>query len=208
MTGSTLRLEDGLVGRQRPAGSCAEATEKAIKSRVAVARMEQCRDSNRTRIDHWVVGPVRSGLQLDGIEGVSARFDADVPGDFFVSVFFNRHPKGERLRDRLDGERTVAIASLERLAVGSDDANAKVIGVGPSQFRYVCGDFPVVHREIAVVQVFNNCLQLVCRHLMVDWLSNARGLTFGEHLACGALTLWMDSTIPTSMSEIDSRRLH
>jgi hypothetical protein len=98
VTCPALRLEDGLVGRQRPAGSGAETTEKVIRSRVAVARMEQCSDGNRAGIDHRVVRPICSGLQLDGVEGVSARLDADVPGDFFMSVLFDRHPKGERLR--------------------------------------------------------------------------------------------------------------
>ncbi len=97
--GPPLRLEHRLVGRQWATGGGADASENVIESRLAVARMKQRGHRNRTGVDHRVVRSIRSGLQLDGVEGVSARLDADLLRDFVMAVLFDRHPKGERLRN-------------------------------------------------------------------------------------------------------------
>ena len=47
----------------------------------------------------------------------------------FVAEVLERHAERERLGDRLQRERLIAVAGLEDLAVGGDDADAEMIGI-------------------------------------------------------------------------------
>src|SRR4029450_2911516 len=109
-----------------------------------------------------------------------------------------------------------ATSSCPYSSIAIPKVNGFDIDVGLSQFRYVCGDFTVVQRVIAFVQVLNNDLQLVFRHSTRARLSNARARTAVRRLGSGttdsssgfergiaaARIAVATPTIPTSLSEM------
>ena len=60
----------------------------------------------------------------------------------------DRHPERERLGDRLDGERAVAVAGLEDAAVAGDETNAEIVWVRLGQFRNVGRDLTIAQRLV------------------------------------------------------------
>jgi hypothetical protein len=71
--------------------------------------------------------PVCSWMELNG---VAARFDADALQHLVGAHFLHGQAEGERLGNRLDGERLIAVAAPRTPAVGGDQADAEVVGIG------------------------------------------------------------------------------
>jgi len=91
-----------------------------------------------------------------------------VGGDFGVPEFFEGHPEGEGLGNGLNRERAAGIAALEHLALGADDADTEVFGVGPSEFGDVSCHLPVGETLVALVQFFDCGLEFVFVHGSAD----------------------------------------
>ena len=164
MAGAPLRLVHGLIESELPASRLAQTVEHDVEGLVAVLRMEERGDGNRSGVDHRVVRPVRLGLQADRVEGISARFDADVAGDLVVPELFERQPEHQRLGDRLEREGVPGVANLEEAARGGGQGNRKQLRIRSSELRDVCGDLALGQRLIAAVRVIDSGVQLVFVH--------------------------------------------
>src|SRR5262245_49261511 len=126
--------------------------------------VEECRHRDRARVHHGVVGTIRPRLQLDGVEGIPARLDADTGRHFLLAELLERHPEGEWLRDRLDGEGAIEIPGLKYCAVGGRDCDAEVFRVRVSEFWNVGGQLAVRGRLIPSVQIVERLLEFVSGH--------------------------------------------
>jgi hypothetical protein len=141
---SALGLVDLFVDREFPAGDGAEALEQMVERVVTMLGVQHRGDRDRPGVDHRVERPVGEPVKLDRVEGVTARFDTDELEHFVRAEFIHRQAVGEWLRNRLDGERPVAVARLEYLTTGGRHTHAKFVGTGPAQFGNVGGYMPLL----------------------------------------------------------------
>jgi hypothetical protein len=86
------------------AGGDAETIEDGFERLWTVALVKQRGHGDGAGIHHGIVRAIRPILQLYRVEGVPARFDVDVLAHAVLPEFFQGHPVGEGLGDRLDGE--------------------------------------------------------------------------------------------------------
>ena len=128
MSRTALRLVDRLINLERAAGGSAQPAQDVVERVRAVFRVKQRRHGDRAGVDHRVVRPVGARIELDGIEGVTARLHADVRRDPVLSEFLDRHAKREGFGNGLNAERLVGVAAGEGASVGGRDADAEVIG--------------------------------------------------------------------------------
>jgi len=76
-------------------------------------------------------------------ESFAGRFDSDMFEDCLAAVLGQDMTVDERLRCRLDGEGTLAVASGVNLAVDGSDSDAEKIGVGLCKLGNISGDLTV-----------------------------------------------------------------
>ena len=100
-------------------------------------------------------------MQFDGIERITARLHADMLGHSRVAIRLERHAEGERLRDRLNRERTITVAGLVDGPARRGQADSEVLRIGFSQFGNVRGHLPVCVVPKPVVHRFDRGLQFV-----------------------------------------------
>ena len=161
MAGPALGFVDRLIDLEPAPGNRAEPVEQVRQRPGAVLRLQQRRHRDRTGVDHRVERPVAARLQLDRVEGVAARLDADALQHPLLPQLVDRHPERERLRDRLDRERPVAVAGGEHAAVARHQANAEIVWVGLAQFRNVGRDLAIGQRPVFGVDPVHQRLHFV-----------------------------------------------
>jgi hypothetical protein len=72
---------------------------------------------DRTRVDHGVERASGSCFEGDLVEGLPGRFDTDLGQDGVEAAIGQGQRVGERLGDRLDGERDLGVADAVDLPV-------------------------------------------------------------------------------------------
>ncbi|CAN5166739.1 hypothetical protein BH20ACT3_BH20ACT3_07570 [soil metagenome] len=86
------------------------------------------------------------------MNGVAARFDADVLQGGLTAVVLPGHREGEDLRDRVQREGVVGAAAVELGAVDVGQRDAEAVGLGPHLGRVVARDLVVA--EVQGVELF------------------------------------------------------
>ncbi len=94
------------------------------------------------------------GLQADRIERITRRFNADFREYCRLAVLFELETVGERLGDRLNGERSARITNLVDVAVVGGDADAEAVGIDARKLRDVIGDGTAGEFTMAHMQRF------------------------------------------------------
>ena len=61
----------------------------------------------------------------------------------------------------MNGERLVAVTGREHIALGGDDADAEVIGIGLTKLGDIGRDLPVRHQRVSGVELGDQFLQSV-----------------------------------------------
>ena len=84
--------------------------------------------------------------------------------DLGGAEFLERHPVSEWLGDRLDRERTIAVARFERASVGRHKANPERFGIHFAQFRDVRGDLAGGVGQMPFVDFMDQYLEFVTAH--------------------------------------------
>src|SRR5262245_17935815 len=84
--------------------------------------------------------------------------------DAFVSQRLDGHAERERLGDRLNRERAMAVAGFENASLARHDADAEVFRVRLAELRDVGGDSPVGERVVAVMKALDSDLKFVLFH--------------------------------------------
>jgi hypothetical protein len=100
-------------------------------------------------------------VKLDGVEGVAARFHAAELEHLVRAEFVHHQAIGERLRNRLNRERPVAVARREHLSVGGRHTQAKFVGTDLAQFGNVGCDMSFAVVPVLVVKIVEQSLQFV-----------------------------------------------
>ena len=129
MAGLALGAVDLFVDFERAAGIAGEGVEYARGLLLDRVARDQAAGRDCTGIDQRIERRTGLGLQADRIERVARRLDADFREHRVLAVLLQREPVGQRLGDRLDGERLARIADLVDEAVMRGDADAEAIGL-------------------------------------------------------------------------------
>src|SRR5918997_5715738 len=108
-------------------GIASERAQYAFKLLFGVLAPHQVGCHERPGVDHRIIRSVVPLVEDDGIESVPAGFYPDVFEDIVSSVVRQSKAVNEHLRDRLQGEESVVIASLIGIALGADDADAELV---------------------------------------------------------------------------------
>ena len=109
------------------AGIGSEAVQYAFELLGGVLAPYQVGCHERPGVDHGVVRAVVPLVEDDGVESVPAGLHPDVLQDVVSSVVRQSQTVNEHLRDGLQGERSVVIATLLGIALGADDADAEPV---------------------------------------------------------------------------------
>ena len=145
MASRVLRLEHLLVDLEPAAGEVGEQVEHrgdALFRRVA---RHQRGYGDGAGIDHGVERPVGDLVEHDRIESFPRRLDADMVEHILAPVMLERVAVHEGLRNRLDGEEVVGVASSVDLAVDRGERDAEGGGIGLAELRDVVGDLAADH---------------------------------------------------------------
>jgi len=138
ITRQRFGYKDVIVDAQRAAGGVAHRVDEGLYACFERDFLDQGGDGDGSRVDHGIKRAGILGVEFDGVEGVTARFDSDVLKNFFVTKLLNRHAEGEGLGNGLNCEALVAIASFENAAIRSRNARSEMVRIRFSEFRYVC----------------------------------------------------------------------
>ena len=127
----------GSIANGRPAAP--PSTSATIRSSAATpsAGAHQRRGGDRAGVDHRVERHAAARRERDRVEGVAGRLDPDPAAHRRLAEVVEDQPVGERLRDRLDGERLPAVADLVAGAVHGHQRDPEPGRVGEGQRRDV-----------------------------------------------------------------------
>ena len=139
-----LGAEHVVVHAERAAGERRQAPEdplEALGSRPPRSTSEVV--SSAPALISGLAGRPESGSQADRVERLAARLRADARQDLVGADVAERERVDERLGDRLDRERDVAVAGAVDVPVHADERDAETVGIGVGELRDV-------RRELAV----------------------------------------------------------
>src|SRR5918993_6099985 len=111
------------------AGIGSEVVQYAFELLGGVLAPYQVGRHERPGVDHGIVRAVVTLIEDDRVESVPAGFHPNVLQDVVSSVVRQSQAVNEHLRDGLQGERSVVIASLIGIASGADDADAESVAL-------------------------------------------------------------------------------
>ena len=116
----------------------AERVADVLRRVFTLSFMDQSGAGNSAGIDHGVKGPVVNA-QPNGVEGISARLNADRGCDPVWADKFERERKRKGFGDRLDRERHGGVADRIDMAIDRRERDAEMARIGPEQLGYIIG---------------------------------------------------------------------
>ena len=146
-----LAPSDVGVDVEVPSGERRQPAQDPLAPTVDVTAVDERRGEQRAGVDHGVRRPSRAALELDRVEGLARRFDADEVQRVATGVEQGQREE-ERLDRRLHVEGNVGLGARADGAVRQHQREPAEIRVGRRELRDAVVDLAAVHRQHEVAQ--------------------------------------------------------
>ena len=140
VSGGGLRGEDVVVDRQLATGTRRQERSHPFESRSRGRPVDQGRGHDGAGVDQRIVRAAGVGFEADRVERLAARLEPHVSVHLVEAEFGDRQGVDERLRDRLDGELPIAVASGMDPAVHAHQCRAEPVRIDGGEFGDVRSD--------------------------------------------------------------------
>ena len=154
VSGQSLGPIHLLVQPKRPPRGLRKSLQDEVeRSRRAQRIAQHAGHCDGARVDHRIVGAPRDRAELDGIERVAARLDADAGEDLIAATQLERHAVAQRLGGGLDRELEVGIANGVHPAFGGGHGYAKRVRRNVCELGNVVGECAILQGRSARIDV-------------------------------------------------------
>ncbi len=123
-----------------------------VEAGLQVVTLDHVRDRDRAGVDHRVRRATLVFVEVDRVEALAGRRDADAGEDVVAPVRLEREPVEQQLRDRLDREQLLGIAEGDVAIVDGDAADREEVRIDGGELGDVGGGLALPHARVAGVQ--------------------------------------------------------